>query len=312
MTDLTSLGYPQGFHLGFSFILWNIVNIVIAVLGVKLYLNARKSDLINLKETLQAKSYFFIFVSIQNSLIQVAVFFPDNFLQLYFLGLFLFTFSLVFYFYFWEKNLTSIKRIPTISTEINIFVSFIGFTTSLLFTNSLNFFLDFLILIVISLLIVSFGLYISLIFAFSRHVKGVSTTVNGILIGGVILCLIGFSFENPPFVKMLPLFIVFYVAPILYMVGYSMAFYGINKHLSQLSSYYSQTNKCIVHRGIIEKGTTIHYCPSCGIIYCETCFNQVIKKDGCWNCRQGVDLESEKEWITEHIKEVEKDNKLKT
>ena len=52
--------------------------------------------------------------------------------------------------------------------------------------------------------------------------------------------------------------------------------------------------KCAVNRGTLEKGNTMHYCPSCGIIYCETCFNQVINKDGCWNCRHGAELEIEK------------------
>ena len=128
--------------------------------------------------------------------------------------------------------------------------------------------------------------------------------------GGMILTLVaGFSDSSLPGV---PAFMVLYFAPIGLMIGWSMAFYGVNKLFVQISSYYAQTQKCAVHRGTIEKGNTIHYCPSCGIVYCETCFNQVIKKDGCWNCRQGVDLESEKEWITEHIKEVEKDNKLKT
>ena len=95
------------------------------------------------------------------------------------------------------------------------------------------------------------------------------------------------------------------------MIGMSMAIYGINKLFAQISSYYAQTQKCAVHRGTIEKGNTIHYCPSCGIVYCETCFTQVITKDGCWNCRQGADLESEKEWKSEQVVEVKKDIKPK-
>lgn len=52
--------------------------------------------------------------------------------------------------------------------------------------------------------------------------------------------------------------------------------------------------KCAVHRGTIEKGNTMHNCPSYDIVYCETSFNQIIKKDGCWNCRHGAELEIEK------------------
>jgi len=42
MTDLSSLGYPQGYHLGLSAILWWIFIIVTIILGIGLYLNARK------------------------------------------------------------------------------------------------------------------------------------------------------------------------------------------------------------------------------------------------------------------------------
>ena len=70
--------------------------------------------------------------------------------------------------------------------------------------------------------------------------------------------------------------------------------------------------KCAVHRGMIEKGNTMHYCPSCDIVYCETCFNQVIKKDGRWNCRKGAELEIEKkEWIVKQVLELKKYDKPK-
>jgi hypothetical protein len=74
MTDPTSLGFPQGYHLGLSSILWWIFVIVIAILGVGLYLNAKKSDLINVKEMLRAKSFLYICTSIDISLTQVGVF----------------------------------------------------------------------------------------------------------------------------------------------------------------------------------------------------------------------------------------------
>jgi len=87
--------------------------------------------------------------------------------------------------------------------------------------------------------------------------------------------------------------------------------YGVITLFPQISSYYAQTQKCAVHRGVIDKGTTVYYCPSCGITYCEACFNQVIKKDGCWNCRYGVEVEIEKEWKVEQVVEVKKDVKPK-
>ncbi len=80
---------------------------------------------------------------------------------------------------------------------------------------------------------------------------------------------------------------------------------------TQISSYYAYTQKCAVHRGTIKKGNPIHYCPSCGIVYCETCFNQVIKRDGCWNCRKGADVEIEEEWKFNQVIEPKKADKPK-
>ena len=131
--------------------------------------------------------------------------------------------------------------------------------------------------------------------------------------GGVILPLISLLLgEYPPGFKIFPKFVVFYVPPIFYMIGNSMAFYGIIKLFPQISSFYAQTQRCAVHRGTIEKGNTIHYCSSCGIVYCETCFNQVIIKDGCWNCRKGVELENEKEKIIDDTIELDKKDKIKS
>ena len=312
MTDLTSLGYPSGYHLGFSSVLWWIFIIITAILGLGLYLNARKSDLINIKEMLRAKSIVYICTSIEFSLIQVAVFFPDIFLHYYFLGIFLACISLVIYLYYWEKNLTSIKRIPTIFTGISTIVAVIALTASIFFPDLPNFLWDFLILPTLLLVTIGFVLYIYLIYVFSKNVKGVSTKVSKVWMGGMILFLIALFFEHPPGVKMFPEFIVFYVSPIIYTFGLSMAFYGITKLFPQISSFYAQTQRCAVHRGTIEKGNPIHYCSSCGIVYCETCFNQVIIKDGCWNCRKGVELENEKEIIIDDTIELDKKDKIKS
>lgn len=306
MSDLTSLGYPQGYHLGFSAILWWIAIFVFATLGVKLYLNARKSDLINVKEILRAKSFMYICMSIQSSFIQVGMFFPDNFLEFYFFGLFLGAFSFTLYINYWEKNLTSIKRIPTLSAVAAWILTLIGLITFILFPGLIEFLLDFLIFTILSLVAIAIVLYVYLIYIFSKNVKGVSTTIGRIWMGGMILFLVAFSFEHPPGVKIFPTFLVFYIAPILIMITFIMAFYGINKLFTQISSYYAQTQKCAVHRGVIEKGDTMYLCPSCGIVYCDKCFNQVIKTDGCWNCRKGADLEIEKEWKIEQVLEVKK------
>lgn len=311
MTDLTSLGYPEGYHLGLSFILWNIFIVVVAGLGIMLYLNAKKSDLFNVKEMLFAKSFLYICTSIEYVLIQIGVFFTQFFFQFYFLSGFIFCLSSTFYYYYWEKNLTSIKRIPTISMGVSSIIALIAFITSIFFLELSEFLMDFLVFTILSLLTLAVVLYIYLIYVFTKNVKGISTIVSIVWMGGAILCIIGASFDLPPGVKIFPPPLVLYIAPLLYMIGWSMSFYGISKMFAQISSYYAQTQKCAVHRGAIEKGKTVYYCPSCGITYCESCFNQVIKKDGCWNCRKGAEVEIEEEWKVDQVIELKKADRQK-
>ncbi len=311
MTDITSLGYPEGYHLGISFILWSIFIVVIAILGIKLYLNAKKSDLINVKEMLRAKSFLYFGYSIFFFLIQVGVFAPDYFIQFYLLGGFIITTLTAFYYYTWEKNLTTIKRIPSLSIVVAAIVALIGLLIATFVPDLIDFILNFLVFIVLSLTTISLALYVYLIFIFSRNVKGVSTAVSWIWIAGTILLLVALFFENPPGVKIFPASIVNHFPPIGLLIGLIMAFYGINKMFAQISSYYAQTQKCVVHRGTIEKGNPMYCCPSCGIVYCIPCFNKVIKKDGCWNCGLGTTTESEKEWIKEHDLELKEADVLK-
>ena len=309
MTDLTSLGYPQGYHLGVSSLLWWIFVIVIMILGAKLYLNAKKSELINVKEMLRAKSFLYICTSIGISLTQVGVFFPDVLLQFYVTGAFFSGISSVIYYYYWEKNLTSIKRIPTISTGISTIILVIILIGSIFFPDLPNFLLNFLTLTNLLLVTIAFILYIYLIYGFSRDVKGgLITRVGWIWMGGMVLALLALFFDNIP--SIFPTFVVFYVSPLFYMIGNILAFYGITKLFVQISSFYAQTQRCAVHRGTIEKGNPIYYCSSCGIAYCETCFTQVIKRDGCWNCRKGVELENEKEQIIIKGSDLDKTQKL--
>ena len=191
-------------------------------------------------------------------------------------------------------------------------IAFVGIIILIIFPDLPDLLLDFLILIVLLLEAVAQVLYIYLIYVFSRNVKGgVSTIIGWIWMGGMILQMIALFIEHPPGVKIFPEFIVLYIPPIIYMFGLMMAYYGITKLFTQISSFYAQTQRCAVHRGTIEKGNPIHYCSSCGIVYCETCFNQVIIKDGCWNCRKGAEFEGEKKKDLVQILEPDKPDKLK-
>ena len=105
MSELSELGYPEGYHMGLSAILWIVFIIVIIILGIKLNLNAKKSNLINVKEMLRVKGIGFFCVGIQVYLIQVGVFYPNYFIQFYLFGGFIITSTFAFYFYYCEKSL---------------------------------------------------------------------------------------------------------------------------------------------------------------------------------------------------------------
>jgi hypothetical protein len=311
MSELFELGYPQGYHMGFSAILWWISIIILAILVVILYLNAKKSDLINVKEMLLSKAIAYVCATVQIILFQVGVFYPDYFIQFYLFGASLITISIAFYFYYWEKNLTSIRWIPTYSAVAASTLAVVGFTISLFSYDLVLILVDFLVIMALSLVSVAAALYIYLIFIFSKNVKGIKLYVGVIWMVGMALAMIGWSFEFPPGAKIFPSFIVLYLAPLTLVIGLSFATYGITTLFAKISSYYAQTQKCAVHRGTIEKGNIIFFCPYCGITYCESCYEQVIKKDGCWNCHYGAEIEIGKEWKVEEVIEVKKDTKSK-
>ncbi len=312
MTDLYSLGYPQGYRLGLSFVLWIICIAIVAALGVFLYLKARKSDLINVKEMFRAKSFLYICSTAFNALIQVGVFFPDSFLLFSAIGYMLHLFSLTIYYYYWEKNLTSIKRIPTVSTGVCLIITIINLFLTLFFPDFAVILEDFLVLIGFLLVTTSCMLYIYLIHIFSKNVKGGKIkTIGWAWMGSTILSITGVFLDSALGVKMFPEFIVLYAAPIIYTISMIMPVYAVNKLFVLISSFYTQTQRCAVHRGAIGKGNPMYSCPSCGIVYCMECYNQVIKKDGCWNCREGANLEIEKKWVDEPILELKKADKPK-
>lgn len=291
MTDLSSFGYPQGYHQGLSAILWIICIIGIFIIGVKLLLNSRKIALINGKQMYRAKGILYTLGSFQ-LYIQIGIFFPNYFQLLFSIATFIYCLTLINYFYKFEKNLTSIKFIPTLLVSICFIIACICLIDSLFFnTIRITLLLDFLtiydvlIYIFSFLYIIAFLIYIFLILKFAKNTKGNHNKAGGIWVIGVILALISLL-DQPPIVGTLPSIVIFYGFPIMYFIGAYLMFYGVNRLFIQISSFYNQTHKCTVHRGFIEG--KVHYCPSCKITYCGICFEQVIKQDGCWNCGTSV------------------------
>ena len=85
-------------------------------------------------------------------------------------------------------------------------------------------------------------------------------------------------------------------SPLILISNIFLWYYGLNGVVDGISSYYHQERVCIVDRGIIPKNVHVFYCPNCLAIYCEKCYEEVIKKDGCWNCGKGYGSTKEEEW----------------
>jgi len=110
-----------------------------------------------------------------------------------------------------------------------------------------------------------------------------------------ILLLIGVSTDHPPLINMAPDFFMIFT-PLILISSIFIWYYGFNGVIDGLTSFYQQERKCIVHRGVIHKDNRIFYCPSCSAIYCENCYSEVIKKDGCWICGEGYKPSEEEKW----------------
>ena len=121
------------------------------------------------------------------------------------------------------------------------------------------------------------------IFLFIRRVKGPLRRKGWLLMIGSIAFFFGQFMDHPPGMFIYPdLFII--LSPLVFIVSFSFIYYAIKGITKNITSYYNQAHICLVHRGKILEGEPIYSCPNCTTIYCQICYEQVIKQDGCWSC----------------------------
>jgi len=290
--------YPPDYHLGISIIFWIGFIVETLLIALIMFNRGRKDHLINRKEMNFGAGFaalgpgiFFIFA-------QIGVFYPRYFAWYLSIGLTVLQFTFIFFVYFWEKNLISIKNIPTM-VSISIFIMAFIDMFFILTTNSsaLEF---FEISYVIFMMIIQFIFLYILVIIFVKRVVG-NLRIRAIsLLLGFFLILIAASFDHPPFVFIMPNFLTI-LPPIIFIFAMGILYYAINGICEGLSTFYNQEQMCIVHRGVISKGTSIYYCPSCNTTYCQRCYEEVIKNEGCWNCGQGIKPSEEKVWKSEEV-----------
>lgn len=305
MSIPSNYGCPPEYHLGISSVLWWLAFALLAYMGIKLYLNARKTDFINGKEMFKGKGIFYSGISICILLLQLSVIIPDYFFIFYTSAFLTSSSTITFYYKVWERNIDSIRKIPTNSQAIASIILLGCVFVSILLEETAGPILDYLFFVAVVFLSIAVFMYAYMIYRFISNVEeGKMKKVGQIWIVGCLMAAIATAFEVPPVVKIFPPFFIYYITPVLWIAGYIMSFYGVNRLFLQVSTYYTQTQKCAVHRGPIEKGSQIHYCPSCEMTYCHTCYTKVIQNDGCWNCGTG----GKEEIISKPLEETVENN----
>jgi len=294
-------GYPADFHLGFSMIIWVVFISIMLIFGTFFLIKAYKTNLLNQKELYIGNGMVMYGMGSTFIFIQVAVLFPALFIILFSAAsMSLLGFNMFFIYYF-EKNLVNLKKIPTIYSVIififallNFFYVIINRTFIFEFFGTLNVFLTMIGYFYVFILIV----------VFIKRTIGVLRTTGYIWISSLVLLYTGGFLDHPPVVTLLPEVFALITA-IIFIIGGILWFYSNKRLCDGIIAYYNQTQICTIHRGKITKDTHIYYCPNCSTNYCEKCYEQVIKKEGCWNCQEGVKTEDEDKWEREAISKIE-------
>jgi len=283
-------GYPEGYHLGPSLVLWLILIALQMFYGTFLLLQAYKSHLINEKEIYRGTGFLCVGGGFLFLLMQIGVFMPEDYFLYYFGGCIVLLALATFYFYYWEKNLVNLKKIPTLIILINFSIYIITFLIILLFRVSPIVFISLIEMLTIFSGLLANCFIIIFVFLFTRRVKGTLRKKSILLIIGSSSFFLGQFIDHPPGMFLFPsLFIL--LSPLVFMISFSFIFFGINGIADNVSSYYNQAHICLVHRGKITAERSIYYCPKCSTIYCQDCYEQVVRHDGCWNCgERGKDM----------------------
>lgn len=276
-------GYPEGYRLGFEMYLWNIACIGGLILGIFFLIKAYKSSLINRKQLYLGNGLFYIAAGLGWFFDTLGFIFPDYYNLYHLISTSLINGVLISFLYYWERNLRKIRFNPVIWVVILYIISVV-FHLYFFLANINNPYFGFILITVI--FYVMFFLY----YLFIKFTIAVSGKLHKL---GIILTL-GMAFYHISIFLNIPLTYLIIPAfpPIIspfFVIGSGLIFgYALLGIVDGITAYYNQIHICTIHRGVVEKDQSIYYCPSCSTPYCNQCYEQVIKKEGCWNCGHGI------------------------
>ncbi|MFX1443832.1 MAG: hypothetical protein ACFFHV_10500, partial [Promethearchaeota archaeon] len=215
------------------------------------------------------------------------------------------SFSLIYFIYIWEKNVINYKKIPTFYSVFLFVFSLINTILILVFSEAI-FTLFSTLYVVLAFILIVFIL--ALMMHFTLKVIGTLRIRALSCFLAVLFINLGGITDHPPVINIAPKFFMIF-SPLILISNIFLWYYGLNGVVDGISSYYHQERRCIVDRGIIPKNVHIFYCPNCSAIYCEKCYKEVIKKDGCWICGEGFESTKKEEWQSIEDKSISVDIK---
>ena len=286
-------GCLPDYRVGISIPIWIAYYISGAIVGILFLLKARRAELINRKELYRVSALFFM---VQNTigifLFQLAVLIPEHFDLLTNLGWICAAAFTIPFVYYWEKNTLNLKKIPTLIASLLLILSLLNFILYIIFGTVPEFLVLLFMIFIVSVMLV----FIVLLVKFILTVVGKLRKYGIIFLFYMIFILVAAILDHPPGCMIHYSSII---SPILFLFAVIFYYFGLSRVIDSITAFYSQVSVCTIHRGKIEKGQHIYYCPSCNTTYCERCYEQVVKSEGCWNCGYGLGDDKTKEWKIE-------------
>jgi hypothetical protein len=300
--------YPEGYRFGFEMYIWFAAIGIGLVFCMIFAVRAKKSSLVNRKQLYWSNFIFYISAAAMLSLLHISYLIPDQYTILQSFAITLTQTSVVFWFYYWEKNLTHlrVKFLPvilvTIIDVISIAVFLINFIAGIVIIENSNVFM------LIGTIFVALFMY-GLSFQFFRRVSGKFKKLGIFLFLGIAFFQLSLFLDYPPIFAIFPEFPPI-IAPTLMLLGATFYGYSLLGIIDGITAFYQQKHICTVHRGEIKKDRRIYLCPTCATPYCDECYDAVIKNEGCWNCGHGgASDKTDGEWKSESVEAIaETDN----
>ncbi|MBN2150096.1 MAG: hypothetical protein JW839_01495 [Candidatus Lokiarchaeota archaeon] len=254
---------------------------ITVILGIIFLLKGMKNPLVNKKELYLGSGVFYICTASLGLFGQIGFFIQESYLFYNNLGLSLEMTGFCFFIYFWERNLINLRKIPSFLASVESILTWINFGYGAITGKD---FVDLYPVFLLGFSCLTVVFLVVLVGKFTRLVVGALKVPGAFLLFSIFGYLAYRFFAFDWSFTIIPGLSPF-ISPVIGGIVAVVQYIFMTKAIDGISSYYQQARICLVHRGPIDKNEKIYLCPECTAPYCHSCFEQVIKNDGCWNCK---------------------------